>query len=387
MKRIFASIPFLLLLSTGLAQEAAIRVSDELFDLNDSKSLGLNLIPEEHFEIHRATEESGFRFSHHPGLTVFKNQLYCSWSNGRAHEDRPDQRVLYASSVDGKTWSTPQILTEPPEGSNQSYIAAGFHVHDHRLIAYFTIRHDYPTHNLYHPKNAVYAQSSTDGVSWTEPKKVASGFFIEGPRHLSDGRVILAGEHAGEKWKSHLARMRLLYSDALDEVTDWKEATIDPTSAQPNGLKVFGYTEPCPYVLENGSIICPFRNQSGFLYASVSHDNGETWSVPLQTRFPDSMARFNTGRLPNGNFYLINNPGPGKMNRALLTIALSEDGNLFDRAWIIRGAPTTQRFEGKGKRDGWQYPTSVVWNDSLFVAYSKNKEDVFVSRIKLDVLK
>ena len=134
-------------------------------------------------------------------------------------------------------------------------------------------------------------------------------------------------------------------------------------------------------------IVCPFRNQSGFLYASVSRDNGETWSVPRQTNFPDSMARMNTGRLPDGRFYLINNPGPGRANRGLLTIALSEDGKLFDRAWIVRGEPTTQRFAGKGKRDGWQYPSSVVWKDSLFIAYSVNKEDVMLTRISLDALK
>ena len=37
------------------------------------------------------------------------------------------------------------------------------------------------------------------------------------------------------------------------------------------------------------------------------------------------------------------------------------DGELFDWAWIRRGEPTTQRFEGKSKLDGWQYPSSVVW--------------------------
>ena len=56
----------------------------------------------------------------------------------------------------------------------------------------------------------------------------------------------------------------------------------------------------------------------------------------------------------------------------------------FDRAWIIRGEPTSQRFKGKGKRDGWQYPSSLMWKKSLFVAYSVNKEDVSITRIELD---
>jgi hypothetical protein len=300
------------------------------------------------------------------------------------HEDRPDQRVLYASSDDGKTWSTSQVLAAPPEGVYGSCVAAGFHVHDDNLVAYYTLTHEYPTHNLHNEKNAAYAITSPDGENWSKPTKIVSGFYIEAPRSLSNGRLFLGGEHAGEIWKSNRARMKWWFSDSPNGIDGWKRATIDPVAAKPHGLKVFGYTEPCPFVRKNGTIVCPFRNQSGFLYASVSRDNGKMWSVPQQTNFPDSMARINTGRLPDGRVYLINNPGPGRMNRSLLTISLSDDGILFDRSWVIRGEPTTQRFKGKGKRDGWQYPSSMMWKNSLFVAYSVNKEDVAITRIALD---
>ena len=63
--------------------EPPIRAADGLFDLSDPETLGLDTIPGEHVEIHHATEESGFRFSHHPGLIVFRDRLYCSWSNGQ----------------------------------------------------------------------------------------------------------------------------------------------------------------------------------------------------------------------------------------------------------------------------------------------------------------
>ncbi len=375
-----------LLLSLPALASAAppFRAAEGLFDLSNSKSLGLTAIAGEHKAIHHATEESGFRFAHHPGLIVFKGRLYCSWSNGRAHEDRPDQRVLYSSSADGKTWSSPEILAKPPEDVYGSCVAAGFHVHDDTLVAYYTLTHEYPTHNLHNEKNALWAITSRDGANWSQPTKVAVGFYIEAPRLLSNGRLFLGGEHTGEIWKSHQARMRLMYSDSANGIDGWKQAAIDPAAAKPNGLKVFGYTESCPFIRKDGVVVCPFRNQSGFLYASVSRDNGKTWSVPQQTNFPDSMARFSTGRLQDGRIYVINNPGPDRMNRSLLTIALSDDGIVFNRAWIIRGEPTTQRFKGKGKRDGWQYPSSLVWKNSLFVTCSVNKEDVVITRIALD---
>lgn len=126
----------LLLFPSLVAADPPFRASEGLFDVSNAKTLGLTTIPGEHVEIHHATEESGFRFAHHPGLIVFKERLYCSWSNGRAHEDRPDQRVLYASSADGKSWSAARVLVAPPEGIYGSCVAPGFHVHDDTLVAF-----------------------------------------------------------------------------------------------------------------------------------------------------------------------------------------------------------------------------------------------------------
>lgn len=369
-----------------------LRIADGLFDLSDTTTLGLKTISGEHVELYHATEEIRYRFSHHPGVSVFEGHIYCSWSSGYAHEDRPGQRVLFARSANGKDWSQPRVLTEP-DADHDRCIAAGFHVCGDTLVAYYTVCREYPTHNLYHPDNAVFARTSHDGQSWSEPRKVASGFFIEGPRRLPGGRLLLAGESVGELWKTHRVRMRLLYSDDPTGLTGWKEAAIDPSRTDPKGTQVFGYTEPCPFARRDGVIVSPFRNTSGFLYASISQDNGVSWSVPQKTDFPDSRSRFCTGRLPDGRIYLINNPGPGLDrrtgigNRSLLTIALSNDGIVFDRAWLIRGEPTTHRFHGKGKADGWQYPNALVWGNELHVAYSVNKEDVMLTRISLKDLK
>ena len=70
-----------------------------------------------------------------------------------------------------------------------------------------------------------------------------------------------------------------------------------------------------------------------------------------------------------------------------MTIALSNDGVLFDRAYAVRAEPTSMRFTGTNKMNGWQYPTAVVWKDHLYIAYSVNKEDEGVTRIALGELR
>jgi hypothetical protein len=44
------------------------------------------------------------------------------------------------------------------------------------------------------------------------------------------------------------------------------------------------------------------------------------------------------------------------------------------------------RFAGKHKLDGWQYPNAIVVGGELLVAFSVNKEDVRIVRIRLSDL-
>ena len=139
-----------------------------------------------------------------------------------------------------------------------------------------------------------------------------------------------------------------------------------------------------------------FRTKSGdpWIYASLSKDKGASWSRPAKTNFPDATARAFAGNLPDGTAFIISNPSrvPNKRHPSIgrrnpLTIALSKDGVLFDRAFVIRSEETSMRFKGINKLDGWQYPTAVVWKDHLYVAYSINKEDEGITRIALPDLR
>jgi len=151
-------------------------------------------------------------------------------------------------------------------------------------------------------------------------------------------------------------------------------------------LKNYGYTEPSIFRRRDGAIVVTLRNYSGYLHACSNTDRGQTWSPPQQTNFPDSTARTSAGNLPDGTAYLINNPMPKRLDRSLLTIALSRDGRTFDRAYLVRGEPTRRRYDGEHKLDGWQYPHAVAWKGTLYVAYSINKEDVGLTRIALKTL-
>ncbi|MCH7988730.1 MAG: exo-alpha-sialidase [Planctomycetes bacterium] len=222
------------------------------------------------------------------------------------------------------------------------------------------------------------ARTSTDGQTWSEPRRILSGFFIEGPRQLPSGRLLLSGEHVGSERETK--RMKLLYTDQRDGLGGWKEARIEIEK-----LSVFNYTEPSFFSRDNGTLVMSFRNRSGFLYASVSSDQGQSWSIPSRTNLRDCRSRFSAGNLPDGTAFLINNPGPH--HRRYLTIVLSDDGKTFDRAFMIFGKRIRHRYGGRTKSLDWQYPNAIVWKNHLHVAYSINKEDLGASRIALEDLK
>lgn len=353
--------------ATG-TNRAPFRAAEGLFDSSDTKTVGLQPIQGKHTTLYRATDD-GYKFCHHPNLAVFKNHLYCMWSNGLVHEDHPGQRILYSRTSDGAMWTDPAVLAEDKDGTGVC-VSSGFYVAGESLIAYYTTTGG----SNFHADTALMARMSSDGRTWDGPRRIASGFFIEGPHQLNRDRLLLAGEHVGNARRTK--RMQLLYSDAKDGLTGWQEASIEPTE-----LETFGYTEPSYFKQRDGPIVATLRNYSGALYATASHDQGRSWSPPVRTNFLDSTARTSAGNLPDGTAYLVNNPMPKQFDRSVLTIALSKDGVTFDRAFLLRNEPTHRRHDGKSKLDGWQYPHALAWKGSLFVAYSINKEDIAITRI------
>ena len=359
---------------------APLRTVDRLFDQRNPVTLGLPTVRAEHQVLYAATADS-YKFCHQQNLGVWNGRLYLMWSNGVTHEDHNGQRILYCSSDDGTRWSKPAVLAEDHDGPGpMACVSAGWHDAGDTLVAYYTaIPEGLPGVD---ERNALFFRTSKNGRTWSRPSRLAQGFFIEGPRPLPSGRLLMNGQ-----WARRQPRLR--YTDSADGVSGWQDAVI------PDVEDVYTFPEPSWFVRPDGSIAMIFRskNEAAWIYASESRDDGRSWSEPVKTNFPDATARSFAGNFPDGTAYIISNPAvgpsdthPGLGRRNPLTIALSDDGVVFDRAYAIRAEPTSMRFPGKNKVNGWQYPTAVAWKDHLYVAYSINKEDEGVSRIRLSDL-
>jgi len=177
------------------------------------------------------------------------------------------------------------------------------------------------------------------------------------------------------------------YTDNLDGVEGWTRSEMQNL---PHKSGMSRELEPSWYNRPDGKIIMVFRDQNNSFtkLGAISDDNALSFSTPVLTNFPDSRAKQSAGNLPNGIAFQVSNPS-GNKNRIPLVLALSKDGQLFDKAYLLRSGRDLQtlRYEGKYKRIGYSYPKSVIWKEFLYVSYATNKEDVEVTRIPLANLK
>ena len=176
------------------------------------------------------------------------------------------------------------------------------------------------------------------------------------------------------------------YTDDKKGLGGWTLGTMENLPHQPG---ISRELEPSWFLTAQKNPVMVFRDQaSSFtVLASASTDNGKTWSIPMATNMPDSRAKQSAGNLPDGRAFLINNPS-GTKARTPLTITLSRDGKLFDRAFLLRSEQELppMLYEGKYKRIGYSYPKSIVWNDRVWVSYAVNKEDIEVTSVPVDTL-
>lgn len=125
------------------------------------------------------------------------------------------------------------------------------------------------------------------------------------------------------------------------------------------------------------------RSNSNWLWLTESRDDGVTWTPPVKTEFSDDNTKFHCGRLPDGRWYVVSCPITNKGARNPLVISLSKDGEDFDQAYIIRDEKYDQIFEGLYKGGLYGYPHTLIHDGIMYVIYSKHKEAVEITRIKL----
>jgi len=312
-----------------------------------------------------------WQFNLHSYLIHYDGKFCAMWTSGRVNESGRGTIVRFATSTDGHTWSQGATIAASPiaaDGEPGEVIARGLLVKDGKLNALVAFIDDTVwSHDIYKKgwTNLRLMRFEWDGEKWNN-----CGVYLDDcmsnypPRPIKD--KLFMTRRDGQ------SRVYTVLSDSL-KGENW---TSTPLPGEPPADRM---SEPSWFIDPDGVVHLVLRDmrREGFLYRSVSHDDGATFSAPVKTNYPDTPAKNFCGRLSSGEHYLINNPGP---TRDPLTISFSSDGWTFSNPAALRNKAPNLRYEGnaKGNRT-FQYPHAIEHDNSLWVIYATNKEDIEIS--------
>ncbi len=333
-------------------------------------------------------------FSHHGGITLYKGKIYAMWSSGEVDEDGCGQRVMWSYTDGFSDWKKEMPLSDTQMGEHSLTVkfAQGFFSTPDRLYAYFLVseykpelllgenvrprdvKADTPAW-LYNKRFCCYLLE--DGVSWSEPVEAGFGGFNHSCEPMLNGRYGFAmGTGVRYTDKIEKGKVPELISSYVNN-----ESILD--------AKTKGAVEMCEasfYFTDDGIMHLLMRSGEYRLWHAESYDNGTTFTDVYPTNFSDDLAKFQFGRLPDGRFFYVGNSVAGQ-RRLPLMLAISEDGYNFDKEYIIRDEPVELKQEGLYKGGHYGYPECAILDGYMYIIYSKQKEEMEITRFSLDQLK
>ncbi len=290
-----------------------------------------------------------------------KGRIWAAWVSGG---DSARAYFVAASSDDeGKTWSKPRLVIDPPDAPTGLEVSA--------LVGNFWTD---PTGRLW----LFYDQSlamfdgraglwaitcdnpDDDKPVWSEPRRIWHGMTLNKPTVLSNGEWMLPIS----LWSRDKIGVPELkdkgYSD-LDEVrmaNVFVSADKGATWTRRGGVLFpeTNFDEHMVVELKDKRLWMLARTKSG-VSESFSTDQGRTWTQPKLSQIKNLSARFFIRRLASGNIVLIKN---GLINETLksrshMTAFLSDDEGA---TW--KGGLLLDERNGVSYPDGFQSPDGVV---------------------------
>ncbi len=343
----------------------------------------------------------GNTYNHAPNLTYWNHQFYLAYLSNPVSEHTGPGQTFLCTSKDALSWSRPQTLFPPyaldlslDNGPHADLFEDGnayacmhqrmnFYIApDSRLIAvgYYglspevatmpgmgygigrVVREMYPDGSFGPIYFAIY--NTTCGYNrdtCTYP------FYQDSP----DAGFVKAVDN--------------MLSDKLTCLQFWEENRDYPDDdlfAIRGAGEAFNY-----YKLPDGRLVGLWKKSR----VSISEDDGKTWApVQLSPSLVMSGGKVWGERTEDGKYALCYNPNTDSTHRWPLAVVTSDDGIEFKDMLYIHGEVPMQRFWGFWRDNGPNYMRgleagAVSPDGAMYLTYSVNKEDIWVSRVPVSI--
>ncbi len=341
-----------------------------------------------------ASNGNGWTYNHQPMLAYWNGQFYMHYLSDPKDEHVPSSHTLLVTSKDGYHWTKPEVLFpayKVPDGytkPGKTEVAKNLTAIMHQRVGFYVSKSGRLISMGFYGVALDKKDDPNDGNGIgrvvREIKKDGSFgpiYFIYYNHNFSEKNTDYPYfKRAKDKGFVKACQEILdnpLYRMQWVEEADRDEAIIPLKKP----YKAFN----C-YTLPDGKIACLWKHA----LTSISADGGNTWSEPVLRAkgFVNSNAKIWGQRLSDGSYATVYNPSE---YRWPLAISLSADGLDYTTLNLINGEVPPMRYGGNYKSYGPQYVRGIQEGNgipkdgNLWVAYSMNKEDIWVSRIPVPV--
>lgn len=350
---------------------------------------------------------AGWTYNHAPMLAYWRDRFWLQYLSDPLEEHAPPGRTLVLSSADGRVWTAPQLvfpvihlpeITPPPRyfnGQTLPPLPAGTGAIMHQRMGWYVA----PDGRLltlgfysYCP-NTRWGPNRGQGIGRVVREVLPDGGF--GPIYFIRYNREAGWDESNTPWfpsyqtsddTGFVAACEALLADKLMTLAWWEEDRqkdgfymLDPGTEEPKAFSWF--TRP------DGVTVGVWKNHS-----ALSADGGRRWT-PL-ARMPtlwDVSGKIWVQRTSDGRYALTHTQSATRRNRFPLVIMTGDDGRDFADMVLLHGEVSPMRYQGVNKNRGPQYVRGILPGNgtppdgAMWIAYSMNKEDMWVTRVPVPV--
>ena len=337
---------------------------------------------------------TSWTYNHAPMLAYWNNIFYLEYLSNPVGEHEAPGQTLLQTSTNGYIWNEPVLIFPPykvPDGfvkEGKKDTAKNSYAVMHQRIGFYTSNSNRFFALGYYGIVLGQKDDPNDGngigrVIREIHKDGSFGdvYFLR-YNHSFNEKNTTHAFYKSSKDKGFIAACEEILSTPLLMMQTVEEADRnDPLIPLQKDFKAFNY-----YRLPNGDIVGLWK----YALTSISKDGGKTWSYnPLRAPgFVNANAKIWGQKTNDGKYATVYNPSEFRWPLAL---SVSDDGLNFKNLLLVNGEITSMRYGGAYKSYGPQYVRGIQEMDgkppggNMWVSYSMNKEDMWVSKIPVPV--
>ncbi|HEX5025245.1 MAG TPA: six-hairpin glycosidase [Agriterribacter sp.] len=336
--------------------------------------------------------DTGWTYNHAPNLAYWNGKFYLQYLSNPVDEHIAPGRTLLTTSADGRHWEKPVVLFAPYEAPPGTKIPEGYNGYMmHQRMGFYTAPNGRLLTLAFYGHTEDPFQKGGIGRVVREIYKngeLGPVYFIQYETHASWNETNTSFPfYRASKDTGFVSACNALLGDRL-KTLQWRDEddesdTLYTENKNDDHLSALSY-----FQRKDGKTVMLWKKSK----AALSENNGLTFSYPVKVPTLIMSGGKNWGQqTDDGRYAMCYNPIESSEYRYPLIAITSDDGIIFDNMVLVQGEVPPRRFYGRWKDFGPCYVRGISpgngnppGND-MWLTYSMNKEDIWVTRVPVPV--